>query len=119
MIEMAQVISSRAGSSLADVVELILDKGLVVDLLAEISVLGINIVQIKARVIVASLQMYVEYLKYAEGVAQGAIPAPPPALMQAGGGPSPAGLTAAAPRAYLDAPVEAEPAPTSVTTEEK
>jgi hypothetical protein len=116
---MAQVISSRAGSSLADVVELILDKGLVIDLLAEVSLLGINIVQIKARVIVASLQTYVEYLKYAEGLGRGTVPAPPPALMAAAGGRSPAGLMPAAPRAYLDVPVDTEPAPTSVTTKEE
>jgi len=56
---------SLASSSLADVVDRILDKGIVVDLWAKVSLVGIEILSIEARVVVASVDTY---LKYAEAV---------------------------------------------------
>ena len=52
-------------SSLADVLDLILDKGLVIDAYVRISALGIEVLTIDARIVVASVDTY---LHYAEAV---------------------------------------------------
>ena len=55
------------GGGLADVVELILDKGLVIDAFARVSVIGIDILTIEVRVVVASIDTY---LRYADAMRQ-------------------------------------------------
>jgi gas vesicle structural protein len=52
-------------SSLADVLDLILDKGLVIDAYVRVSVIGIEIVVIDARIVIASVDTY---LRFAEAV---------------------------------------------------
>ena len=52
-------------SSLADVLELILDKGLVIDAYVRVSVIGIEVLTIDARIVVASVDTY---LRFAEAV---------------------------------------------------
>src|SRR3954462_8257592 len=52
-------------SSLADVLDLILDKGLVIDAYVRVSALGIEVLTIDARVVVASVDTY---LRFAEAV---------------------------------------------------
>jgi len=52
-------------SGLADVVDLILDKGLVIDLYVRVSLIGIEILTIDARIVVASVDTY---LRFAEAV---------------------------------------------------
>lgn len=52
-------------SSLADVLDLILDKGLVIDAYVRISLAGIELLTIDARVVVASVDTY---LRFAEAV---------------------------------------------------
>ncbi|WP_280501113.1 gas vesicle protein GvpJ [Nocardia farcinica] len=52
-------------SSLADVVDTILDKGLVIDAFARVSLVGIELITIDARVVVASVDTY---LRFAEAV---------------------------------------------------
>ncbi len=52
-------------SGLADVVELILDKGLVIDAYVRIAVIGIELVTIDARIVIASVDTY---LRFAEQV---------------------------------------------------
>ena len=52
-------------SGLADVVELILDKGLVVDAYVRVAVIGIELVTIDARIVIASVDTY---LRFAEAV---------------------------------------------------
>ena len=52
-------------SSLAEVVDRILDKGVVIDAWARVSLVGIELVSIEARVVVASVETY---LKYAEAI---------------------------------------------------
>ena len=52
-------------SSLADVLDLILDKGLVIDAYVRVSVAGIELLTIDARVVVASVDTY---LRFAEAV---------------------------------------------------
>ena len=52
-------------SGLADVVELILDKGLVIDAYIRIAVIGIELITIDARIVIASVDTY---LRFAEQV---------------------------------------------------
>ena len=53
------------GSSLIDVLDRILDKGIVVDAWVRISLVGIDLITVEARVVIASIDTY---LKYAEAV---------------------------------------------------
>jgi hypothetical protein len=62
---MARVQKSNDSSSLAEVVDRILDKGIVIDAWVKISLVGIELITIEARVVVASVETY---LKYAEAV---------------------------------------------------
>lgn len=62
---MAAVQKTMDASSLAEVVDRILDKGIVIDAWARISLVGIDILSIEARVVVASVDTF---LKYAEAV---------------------------------------------------
>lgn len=62
---MATVQKSMDTSSLAEVVDRILDKGIVVDAWARVSLVGIEILAIEARVVIASVDTF---LKYAEAV---------------------------------------------------
>jgi hypothetical protein len=50
-------------SSLADVVGTILDKGVVIDIFARVSLVGIELLRVDARIVVASVE---SYLKFAE-----------------------------------------------------
>src|SRR5436305_7422650 len=52
-------------SGLVDVVDLILDKGLVIDAYVRVSVVGIELVTIDARIVIASVDTY---LRFAEAV---------------------------------------------------
>jgi gas vesicle structural protein len=52
-------------SGLADVIEIILDKGLVVDAYVRVSLIGIEILTIDARIVIASVDTY---LRFAEAV---------------------------------------------------
>ncbi|GAA1175638.1 gas vesicle protein GvpJ [Pseudonocardia alaniniphila] len=49
------------GSGLADVVALILDKGLVIDVFVRVSLVGIEILTIDARVVVASVDTFLRF----------------------------------------------------------
>ncbi|MGW3471810.1 gas vesicle protein GvpJ [Saccharopolyspora sp. NPDC000995] len=49
------------GGTLSDVVELILDKGLVIDIFARVSLVGIEILTVDARVVVASVDTYLRF----------------------------------------------------------
>jgi uncharacterized membrane protein YgcG len=52
-------------SGLADVLEILLDKGLVIDLYLRVSLIGIEILTVDARIVVASVDTY---LRFAEAV---------------------------------------------------
>lgn len=56
---------NMSSSSLVEVVDRILDKGVVVDAWARVSLVGIELLAIEARVVVASVETY---LKYAEAI---------------------------------------------------
>lgn len=62
---------SVASSSLAEVVDRILDKGVVIDAWARVSLVGIELLAIEARVVIASVDTY---LKYAEAIGLTASP---------------------------------------------
>lgn len=55
----------NSSSSLAEVVDRILDKGIVIDAWARVSLVGIELLTVEARVVVAGVDTY---LKYAEAV---------------------------------------------------
>lgn len=62
----AQQGMSRGGpSGLADVLEVLLDKGLVIDAFVRVSLVGIELLTIDARIVVASVDTY---LRFAEAV---------------------------------------------------
>src|SRR5690625_3174996 len=50
-----------SSSSLADVIELILDKGLVIDAYVRVSLVGIEILTIDARIVIASVDTYLRF----------------------------------------------------------
>lgn len=50
-----------APSSLADVVEIILDKGLVIDAYVRVSLVGIELITIDARIVIASVDTYLRF----------------------------------------------------------
>jgi gas vesicle structural protein len=54
-----------ASSTLVEVIDRILDKGLVIDFWITVALIGIEIVSIEGRVVVASVETY---LKYAEAM---------------------------------------------------
>jgi hypothetical protein len=63
-----------ASTSLAEVVDRILDKGIVIDAWARVSLVGIELLAVEARVVVASVETY---LKYAEAIGLTATAAAP------------------------------------------
>lgn len=54
-----------AGSSLIDVLDRVLDKGIVIDAYVRVSLIGIDLVSVEARIVVASVETY---LKFAEAI---------------------------------------------------
>lgn len=54
-----------ASGSLVEVVDRVLDKGVVIDAFVRVSLVGIELLAVEARVVVASVETY---LKYAEAV---------------------------------------------------
>jgi len=63
-------------SSLAEVLDRILDKGIVVDAWARVSLVGIEILTIEARVVVASVDTFLHYAEEITKVEQAAIAVP-------------------------------------------
>ena len=55
------------GTSLIDVLDRVLDKGIVIDAWVRVSLVGIDLMTVEARVVVASIDTY---LKYSEMVGQ-------------------------------------------------
>jgi gas vesicle structural protein len=59
-------------SSLADVVETILEKGVVVDVFARVSLVGIELLRVDARVVIASVDTYLRFAEAANRIDMGA-----------------------------------------------
>ena len=57
--------TTPSSSSLADVIDTILDKGLVIDAKFRVSIVGIELLTVDARIVVASIDTY---LRFAEAV---------------------------------------------------
>ena len=56
---------TNSSYSLAEVIDRILDKGIVIDAWVRVSLVGIELLAIEARIVIASVETY---LKYAEAV---------------------------------------------------
>ena len=65
--------TSLGSSSLVEVLDRVLDKGIVVDAWARVSLVGIEILGIEARVVIASVATW---LVYAEAVGLTTVPMP-------------------------------------------
>jgi gas vesicle structural protein len=61
----ANVQHSTDGSSLAEVIDRILDRGCVIDIFVRVTLVGIELLAVEARVVIASVDTW---LKYAEAV---------------------------------------------------
>jgi hypothetical protein len=71
-------VSPGGGGTLADILDRVLDKGLVIDAWAAVSLLGIEIVSIQAQVVVASVETYLKYARAVSAVSLPAAEAPKP-----------------------------------------
>ena len=71
---MAAIAKSTDSSGLAEVIDRILVRGIVIDIWAKVSLVGIELIAIEARVVIASVETY---LKYAEAIGLTASAAPP------------------------------------------
>lgn len=49
------------GGSLVEVIERVLDKGIVIDAWVRVSVVGIDLITVETRVVVASIETYLQY----------------------------------------------------------
>jgi hypothetical protein len=52
---------AAARASLIDVLDRVLDKGIVIDAWVRVALVGIDLITIKARVVVASIETYLKY----------------------------------------------------------
>ena len=68
---------TTGGTSLIDVLDRVLDKGIVIDAWVRVSLVGIDLITVEARVVVASIDTYI---KYSEAVGQ-VVPASRPAAV--------------------------------------
>src|SRR5215210_4563069 len=66
----------QGGTSLIDVLDRVLDKGIVIDAWVRVSLVGIDLITVEARVVVASIDTY---LKYSEAVGAAAAASRPAA----------------------------------------
>lgn len=57
-------------SSLADVLDRILDKGIVIDVWARVSVVGIEILTVEARIVAASVDTFLHYAQEITAIEQ-------------------------------------------------
>ena len=72
---MPPVARAPGGTSLIDVLDRVLDKGIVIDAWVRVSLVGIDLITVEARVVVASIDTY---LRYAEAMGITAPVARPP-----------------------------------------
>ena len=64
---MAELQRGATSTSIIDVLDHILDKGIVIDAWVRVSLVGIDLITVEARIVVASIDTY---LKYSEAVSQ-------------------------------------------------
>ncbi len=63
-------------SSLAEVLDRVLDKGVVIDAWVRVNLVGIEILSVEARVVVASVDTYLHYAEEMAKIEQATISAP-------------------------------------------
>jgi len=68
---------ASGGTSLIDVLDRVLDKGIVIDAWVRVSLVGIDLLTVEARVVVASIDTYI---KYSEAVGQTSMVSRPAAI---------------------------------------
>src|ERR671936_1944067 len=66
------VVERSQESGIADVVNTILDKGVVVDVFARVSVVGIEVLRVDARIVIASVDTYLRFAEAANRLQLGA-----------------------------------------------
>ena len=59
---------TRGGGSLIDVLDRVLDKGIVIDAWMRVSLAGVNLVEVEARVLVASIATYLTHARELSGL---------------------------------------------------
>ncbi len=55
--------SSTGGSSLVEVLDRVLDKGAVIDLWVKVNLVGIELLSIEARIVIASVETWLVYAR--------------------------------------------------------
>jgi hypothetical protein len=75
--------TSMGGSGLADVIDRILEKGLVLDVWARVCLLGLEFLTIEARVVLASVETWLVYAEAVGLLEQHHPPHPPHPPLQA------------------------------------
>ena len=58
---MAKLVPSTSSSGLAEVVDTILDKGIVIDAYVRVSLVGIELLTVDARIVIASVDTYLRF----------------------------------------------------------
>lgn len=64
----------QGGTSLIDVLDRVLDKGIVIDAWVRVSLVGIDLITVEARVVVASIDTYLKYSDAIGGASAAARP---------------------------------------------
>lgn len=59
----AMIGHSAPSSSIAEVLDRVLDKGVVIDIHATVSLVGIELITIEARIVIASVDTWLRYAK--------------------------------------------------------
>lgn len=70
--------ATPGGGTLADILDRVLDKGIVIEAWATVSLLGIEILGVKAQVVVASVETYLKYANLVTSGGQAAATTPAP-----------------------------------------
>jgi gas vesicle structural protein len=71
---MAEVRREQGGTSLIDVLDRVLDKGIVIDAWVRVSLVSIDLITVEARVVVASIDTYLKYSEAVGGVSPASRP---------------------------------------------
>ncbi len=66
---------TTGGTSLIDVLDRVLDKGIVIDAWVRVSLVGIDLITVEARVVVASIETYIKYSEAVGSMAPASRPA--------------------------------------------
>ncbi len=66
---------TTGGTSLIDVLDRVLDKGIVIDAWVRVSLVGIDLITVEARVVVASIDTYIKYSEAVGAVSTASRPA--------------------------------------------